>query len=293
MKKIITLFFLSVIPLFAGPYAPAANQEGTSAISFDSPSIERWVTSVETYTVGEDADTMWQDTSHALTPATENPTLVTSLGRGGEIVLEFDPPIQNGLGPDFAVFENSFAHVFLELAFVEVSADGVSYERFVNSSATMNAVGPFGFLDPTNIDGLAGKYIGGFGMPFDLSDLASAPSEIRFVKLLDVTGGTSTDSDGDIIYDPFPTQGSAGFDLSGVAVLKAPPLIASAEMIAGGFVLSWSAIVGETYIVESSEGLRSPWVSVLEQVATGSKMSNSFMIDSPRRFYRVALKVDP
>jgi hypothetical protein len=291
MTKIAVLI-LSVLlaaPLAAGPYAPAANQVGTAAIGLDDPRIARWATHVESYTVGEDADTVWQDTSRALTPATTNSSSVVSLGRGGEIVLEFVPPIKNGPGFDFAVFENSFAHTFLELAFVEVSADGVSYERFANSSKTASAVGPFGLLDPTNIDGLAGKYIGGFGTPFDLSSLVTAPSEIRFVKLLDVTGGTSRASDDQVIYDPFPTQGSAGFDLSGIAVLVAPPITISPKVMAGELVITWSAIAGETYLIESSPDLRRPWQPVAEKVASGSEESASFPMDSARQFYRVTL----
>jgi len=275
MKKIVLFFCLFVVPLVAGPFAPAANQEGTMAVPLDDPRITRWVTSLESYTAGEDVDVIFQDPSHAVTPATSNALEVTSLGRGGEIVLEFDPPIVNGAGSDFAVFENSFSHTFLELAFVEVSGDGVSYERFVNSSETASPVGPFGILDATNIDGLAGKYIGGYGTPFDLSDLASAPAEIRFVRLLDVTGGTSRDSDDEIIFDPFPTQGSAGFDLSGIAVLEAQPFEVSTEVIAGEFVMSWPAIVGETYRIESSENLRDPWQFVLESVAEAEEITLS------------------
>ncbi|MFN6048554.1 MAG: T9SS C-terminal target domain-containing protein, partial [Bacteroidota bacterium] len=46
---------------------------------------------------------------------------VVSLGDGGIATLTFDPPITNGDGFDFAVFENTFLDTFLELAFVEVS----------------------------------------------------------------------------------------------------------------------------------------------------------------------------
>ena len=292
MKKIalIILQFLFTIPLAAGPFAPAANQEGTTAVPLDDPRITRWVSSLESYTAGEDVDEMFQDTSHAITPATTNALEVTSLGRGGEIVLEFDPPIVNGPGSDFAVFENAFAHTFLELAFVEVSVDGVSYERFVNSSETTSAVGPFGIVDATNIDGLAGKYIGGYGTPFDLSDLASAPAEIRFIRLLDITGGMSRDSDDRIIFDPFPTQGSAGFDLSGIAVLEAQPFEISTDIIEGEFVMTWPAVVGETYRIESSQNLRNPWQFSLERVAEGPELRVSFPTDLERQFYRVVLE---
>lgn len=286
-------FFLFMAPLIAGPFSPAANQDGTTAVALDDPNISRWATRVESYTAGEDVDEQWQDTSFALTPATTNSFAVTSLGRGGEIVLEFVPPIKNVPGPDFAVFENSFAHTFLELAFVEVSADGSNYERFTNSSRTATAVGPFGFLDPTEIDGLAGKYIGGFGTPFDLSSLPSKPSEIRFVKLLDVVGGTSRDSDSEVIYDPFPTQGSAGFDLAGVAVLRAPLIEVSSEGRGNEVAVTWSAIPGRTYLIESSVNLLPPWLPVMEKMVEGAQGEVLIPIAPSRGFYRVRLKLLP
>ena len=41
---------------------------------------------------------------------------VVSLGEGGTITLRFEPPISDGDGDDFAVFENSVVEGFLELA---------------------------------------------------------------------------------------------------------------------------------------------------------------------------------
>lgn len=277
-------------PLIAGPFAPAANEEGTTAVPLDDPRIVRWASALTSYSPGEDVDEIWQNTENAITPATTNTSLVTTLGRGGEIVLEFVPPIQNGAGADFAVFENSFAHTFLELAFVEVSVDGVSFERFANVSETASAVGPFGFVDPTNIDGLAGKYIGGYGTPFDLSSLPSAPAEIRFVRLIDVTGGSSLDSEGEVIFDPFPTQGSAGFDLTGIAVLERPRLSVTSRLVGGDFELTWEAEIGETYVLEASSDLTPPWETVLERLATGRQESVLLTIDEPSMFYRIHLK---
>ena len=89
----------------------------------------------------------------------------------------------------------------------------------------LSPVSAFGSLDTTNIDGLAGKYRVGFGTPFDLADLRGVdPSlnvdRVTHVRIIDVVGdGSSLDSQGDPIYDPYPTVGSAGFDLDGVAAL--------------------------------------------------------------------------
>ena len=42
------------------------------------------------------------------------------------------------------------------------------------------------------------------------------------IRLIDIVGdGSATDASGDPIYDPFPTVGSAGFDLDAVAVIHA------------------------------------------------------------------------
>lgn len=285
--KVLTIFLLTLHPLFAGPYPPAANTEGTTAISLDDQRITRWADTVASYTPGEDIDEVWTDTSQALGPASTIATEVTSLGRGGEIIIEFNPPIKNRPGPDFAVFENSFSHTFLELAFVEVSADGETYQRFQNSSLTQNPVGPFGFIDTTNINGLAGKYIAGFGTPFDLTDLIEAPDEIRFIKLIDIAGGADQDSVGNIIYDPFPTQGSSGFDLSGIAVFDILPLTASGRISGDNFSFSWQANPGFHYLIESSTALSGPWHPLLEVTADSTAQSLVIPTSKKREFLRV------
>ena len=66
---------------------------------------------------------------------------VVSLGDAGTAILSFQSPITNGVGYDFAVFENGFSFgvdslFFLELAFVEVSSDGQHYFRFPSTSLT-------------------------------------------------------------------------------------------------------------------------------------------------------------
>ena len=152
--------------------------------------------------------------------------------------MTFDPPLSNGSGWDFAIFENSFSDTFLELAYVEVSSDGVHFVRFDNDSLTAGPVGGFGATDPTNIDGFGGKYRQGFGTPFDLADLSTKDdvldglvklNEIAYVRIVDIIGdGTFFDTSGDVVWDPYPTAQSAGFDLDAVGVryhqfLNSPP----------------------------------------------------------------------
>lgn len=230
----------------AGSYAPAAGQPGSTAISMNSNTIDGWATKYTSYTPGSNAAAPFIDPAQALGPASGVPTDVVSLGDGGSIVLTFAAPIANGAGADFAVFENSFADNFLEVAFVDVSSDGTNFFRFPSFSQTANPVPAFGTLDPTNLDGLAGKYRGGFGTPFDLEVFSSVAAlnitRITHIRIVDVLGdGSVKDSLGRPIYDPTPTQMSGGFDLDGVGVMyftAAPvPEPGTIWMIAAGAIL--------------------------------------------------------
>jgi len=162
-------------------------------------------------------------------------TTAVSLGFGGEALVTFDRPIVNGRGYDFAVFENPFGPNFLELAFVEVSSDGEHFFRFPATSLSTSSSD----VMAQHYNNLAGKYEVGYGTPFDLSDLPDDENldkmNIRFVRLIDVTEGVDTDAHGNIIYDsPCAGSYSAGFDLTGVAVMNAgePYIISGCESIA-------------------------------------------------------------
>ena len=122
---------------------------------------------------------------------------------------------------------------FLELGFVEVSSDGTVFARFDNASLTKEPVGAFGTVNPSAIHGFAGTVRRGYGATFDLSLLRFHDAVrtgqldldyVRYVRIIDVVGdGSARDSFGRPIYDPFPTVGTAGFDLDGVAVLETNP----------------------------------------------------------------------
>lgn len=218
---------------WAGPYAPGADEICSRAVSKDDTALVAWATSATDYLPGTDVDDTWQDPSQALGPAEGTAFDIVSLGRGGEITLTFSPPIANGSGWDLAVFENGFRDTFLELAYVEVSSNGVDYVQFDSASLTLGPVPAFGNVDPTDVEGLAGKYRQGFGTPFDLADLAGKAlvtsgqvnlNAITHVRLVDIVGdGSYTDSNGRIIYDPYPTSGSAGFDLDAVGISNGAP----------------------------------------------------------------------
>jgi len=213
----------------AGPYAPAAGEPGTTAIYMDDPAFVAWATGWDKYVPGQEVDPVFMNPEPGLGKAVGTSLDVVSLGRGGEITLTFLFPIRNGEDWDFAVFENSFSDTYLELAYVEVSSNGQDFVRFDNDSLTTKPVSGFGSVDPTNVNGLAGKYRQGYGTPFDLQDLAEKSevlsgivnlARISHVRIIDIVGdGSALDSSGEVIYDPYPTSGSAGFDLEAVGVL--------------------------------------------------------------------------
>ncbi len=229
----------------AGPYAPAAGELGSTAIHMDDPAFVGWATGWENYDPGAEVDKGWKTPEKAVGKAVGNSDDIVCLGRGGEITMTFDSPIRDGAGYDFAVFENAFSDTFLELGYVEVSSNGTDFFRFANNSLTSGPVGGFGAMDPTNITGLAGKYRQGYGTPFDLSSLSPATGldvdHIGWVRIVDIVGdGTCLDTYGGVIYDPYPTKGSAGFDLDAIGVINQ-----SAQVpIPGSLLLLGSGLVG-------------------------------------------------
>jgi len=216
-------------------FAPAAGKPGSTAIKADSSCFINWASKchiqrgLKQINVPDSGFASVGSELSAIGPASSNG--VVSLGDGGIATLTFNPPITNGEGFDFAVFENTFLDTFLELAFVEVSSDSLSWARFPNTSLTQNTqqTQAFGFTQPTQIHNLAGKYRHPYGTPFDLQDLAMMSNirinEIRYVRLIDVVGSIDTiwgkkDSYQNIINDPWPTPfPSSGFDLDAVGVI--------------------------------------------------------------------------
>ncbi|MFW6336027.1 MAG: PEP-CTERM sorting domain-containing protein [Phycisphaeraceae bacterium] len=180
----------------------------------------------------------------------------------GFLTVTFPTGIRNGEDADFAVFENAQGlfggenDLFVELAYVEVSTDGESFARFpsiyLNEEDSFSGTRAFAEYDVTNIFNLAGKHRSGFGTPFDLDDLLDDPlvtsgeidlDNIQFVKLVDIPGsGDFVDSEGNPIYDAWPTVGTGGFDFrlsegQSVGVLNAVPEPASLVLFAAGLSL--------------------------------------------------------
>lgn len=228
---------LSVISLNvnAQPYPPVVGQPGSTAIYKDSSAFVNWVTSCKVVRGLQDVSTPTLglanggDSSMVIGIAGTNG--VVSLGDGGSATCTFQYPIKNGIGNDFAVFENSFDDTFLELAFVEVSSDGINFVRFPSHSLTDTTLqtNTFGTTDATKINNLAGKYRGSYGAPFDLQELAGNTNlninAITHVKIIDVVGSVNKqyakrDSYNNIINDPWPTPfPNGGFDLDAIGVI--------------------------------------------------------------------------
>lgn len=224
---------LGPLLLQGGPFAPAAGQEGSEAVHRQDTSITGWLAETPMLEYGEEVETVFRTPGRAIGPSSGSTLDVVSLGRGGRATLHFPEGLADGPGWDFAVFGNSFDDFFLELAWVEVSSDGVHFVRFPGNSLTAHPVGPFGSVDPREVEGFAGKYRVGYGTPFDLSEVAEEAvrvgvdlQAVRFIRLVDVVGdGRERDSAGRPVYDPFPTVGSAGFDLEAVAWRDRPRML--------------------------------------------------------------------
>ena len=231
----VILLFCSLNGIAQGPYAPVADSLGTTAMHKDSTDFIDWASSsiVERGWQNITDTTLGRTTAGDNFSATDKSGIngVVSLGDGGSVILTFTSPIINGTGNDFAVFENGFNNTFLELAFVEVSSDGINYFRFesISLSQINTQFDNNGIVNATEIKNLAGKYKAQFGTPFDLEEMIGITgldvNNITHIKLIDVIGSisdlhTSFDSQGNIINDPFPTPfPTGGFDLDAIGVI--------------------------------------------------------------------------
>ncbi len=237
-----SLSALYVSPAFA-QFAPQAGIAGSTAIPADSAAFVAWSTgcTVQRGYLDIADPSAGRAISGEDRMGTGRPdNQVVSLGDSGMAILTFPGYIVNGPGPDFAVFENGFSNpqdpeeAFLELAFVEVSSDGINYTRFqpeCHIQDTQQIAGAGMYTNARQIHNLAGKYKARFGTPFDLEELTGTPgldvNRITHVRITDVIGtlddalGT-TDKDGNRINDPYPTSfdvGTGGFDLDAVGVI--------------------------------------------------------------------------
>jgi len=179
---------------------------------------------------------------------TQGSTDVCSLGSGGTLTVEVDPPILDGAGADLLVCENAFfvtgtLQSFAEVAFVEVSSDGEHFARL-----SSNYTGPdeplpiFTGIHPARYRGFAGAMPVSANPPavdpldvtaaggdlFDLHELVDDPlvladqldlGNVRFVRLVDVEAGIAVDTVGHVVYDCGVGNGSSS-DIDAVVGLN-------------------------------------------------------------------------
>lgn len=286
MKKTITLIVVVVAVFFARgstllegtsivyPYPDRVGTATTTAIHKDSTQFVGWADGYMNITYGGGVDALWRTPEKALGKPDGGSHDIVCLGDGGQITMTFSKAIIDGPGFDFAVFENAFSDYFLELAWVEVSSDGINFVRFPNFYANTNPVS--NNHDTWKIYGLAGKYISGYGTPFDLAELESTyititrgtpsvydyypefkqaftnnfpylnTSNILYVRIIDIVGnGSAKDTVGLNIYDPYPTTGSAGFDLDAIGVINQAFESRQSQTITFGSILNQKLATGE------------------------------------------------
>jgi len=239
MKKIIVLLGIFFgFEVYSQSYPPQAEQPGSTAIFKESTVFVGWATGIEVERglIQKSNPEATANGSNRATAGVPQDALgfpdgnTVSLGDEGMATLTFGAPIFNGGGFDFAVFENGPA-TFLELAFVEVSSNGIDFFRFPAHSQTQTTtqLGPFATPLATYLNNLAGKYSSQYATPFDLSDLPDDvllnKENITHVRIVDVVGTidpefATFDSFGNMVNDPFPTPfASGGFDLQAVGVI--------------------------------------------------------------------------
>ena len=234
------LFALLLTTPARAQFPPQAGVAGSTAISATDTAFKGWATACTVQRGYRDIarPDSGLTTVGAAINATGNPdNSIISLGDSGVATLQFRLPIRNGEGADFAVFENGFADpanpedAYLELAFVEVSSDGVHFVRFPAQFAgdtTTQLAGVGTYMNCRTLHNLAGKYRATFGTPFDLSELPADPllnvNRITHIRVTDVVGslgtGGSRDAQGRKINDPYPTLfPTGGFDLDAVGAI--------------------------------------------------------------------------
>lgn len=239
MRILLFILFIGLCSPLAAQYAPQAGVPGSTAIYKADGSFVRWATgcTVQRGYLNIDTPSLGVVSNGADTDATGYPDRsVVSLGDSGVAVVTFPGTLYDGPGADFAIFENGFVNpandsqAFLELAYVEVSSDGVNYARFPSHSLTQTTTqiaGAGDYMYANLLDGLAGKYGADYGTPFDLADVATSGvniNAITHIRIVDVIGSIRTHSSqdiaGNIINDPFPTQfPTGGFDLDAVGAI--------------------------------------------------------------------------
>jgi hypothetical protein len=251
--------FDAPVPGFVGPEGegkariPRSGDTYSHPGNYVNPLFFGWAEGWVDYQPAPGVAPNWQNPDQALGEVTGDNFHIVALGdlsgpqitngvAPGSLTLTFTTPIRDKTGADFVVFENSIVsdggagvagQVFADLAYVEVSSDGVNFARLPSRSLTPGLVGAFGTVDPRDVFGLAGKHANAYGSswgtPFDLAWLAGHPlvttgqvdpGAVTHVRIVDIPGnGSFSDSTGAPVHDAWVTLGSGGFDLEAIGVI--------------------------------------------------------------------------
>ncbi|GBL36179.1 hypothetical protein EMGBS15_17740, partial [Filimonas sp.] len=198
--KYVFLILGFIIGSFSGraQFAPQAGLPGSTAMHKDSSAFVDWASNC---TVKRGWMNITDTTLGKVTAGNPGKAFgkadadIVSLGDAGEAVFFFENPIINGNGYDFAVFENGFLNpldsnlAYLELAKIEVSNDGIIYYPFAavcENDTTAQIAGVGEYMDARKLNNLAGKYVAGYGTPFDLDELSLQSgldvNDIHYIK---------------------------------------------------------------------------------------------------------------
>ncbi len=314
MNKILytTLVLFLLMLHTKAQFAPQVGVIGTTAMHKDSNAFIAWAKSGI-------INRGWQDVSDTTLGKAqvgdetyipgEAGNGIVSLGDGGEAVITFEKPIKNGTGFDFAIFENGFIDqtlkpgtAFLELAFVEVSSDGINYFRFPSTclNDTTTQIDSYEGIDATKLNNLAGKYIANYGTPFDLEELKNTQGldvmNITHVKIIDVIGSVTNkyanrDSYGNKVNDPWPTPFSqSGFDLDAVGVIHQNSNVGLTEEFSKQHQMNVypNPASTQTNIKVSIDGINEATVNVYTQLGKlvkTSSINNPVNIEEPGIYY--------
>lgn len=240
MRTVIIILLIVLATNAKAQFAPQASIVGSTAIAASSAQIVNWAsgcTIMRGYKNIAQPQMGYASAGDSTSVIGVNDNFIVSLGDSGVATLSFPHPIINGVGVDFVVFENGFANpanaeeAYLELAFVEVSSDGINYFRFPATSNTQSDTQILGagvYMNARKLNNLAGKYIVNYGTPFDLQEMSGIVgldvNNIIRVRIVDVIGDINThitkDNENKKINDPYPTPfPTGGFDLDAVGVI--------------------------------------------------------------------------
>jgi hypothetical protein len=184
-------------------------------------------------------------------PGGNNQPGSVSLGRGGNIVLEFTNNLLTGSddsAPDIHIFEVGSD---VEDTFVEISTDGVTWE----------AIGKvFGSTSSIDIDA--------FGF--------TSADQFRFVRLTD--DPNEGQQSGDTVGADIDAVGA----ISTNQVVDNPPI-----MIETAILVKFQSALGSVYTIEESTNLEN-WSDAIADISgDGEILKFFFEITTPRKFYRL------